>query len=119
MKITIKENAVKMLNNKLEHDQFLRVTVIEGGCAGLTYSAEIAKEMQDGEKVVLQSGSIRVVSNESSNKYLDGLIIDYSDDLISSGLQFTNANTKTTCGCGKSFSLAGFPAMTDGNCSNK
>ena len=118
MEIIIKEDAEKMLNNKLGQGQFLRVIVIEGGCAGLTYNAEIAKEMRAGETVIRQLGSIRIVSDEKSRDYLDGLIIDYSDDLLAGGLQFTNANTKTTCGCGKSFSLAGFPAVTGGSCGN-
>ena len=116
MKITIEEKARKMLKNKLEPDQFLRVAVTEGGCAGLTYSADIDREMQEGESVVLQSGDIRIVSNQESSQYLDGLIIDYSDDLIGGGLQFTNASAETTCGCGASFNLAGFPVIENGKC---
>ena len=116
MKIIIKEKAGEMLENKLEQDQFLRVAVTEGGCAGLTYSADIDREMQEGESVVLQSGDIRIVSNQESSQYLDGLIIDYSDDLIGGGLQFTNASAETTCGCGASFNLAGFPVIEDGKC---
>lgn len=116
MEITIKEKAQEMLNAKLEKNQFLRVTVIEGGCAGLTYSAAIDQEMKEGESVILQSGGIKIVSNEESSRYLNGLSIDYSTDLINGGLQFSNSNTKSTCGCGQSFNLAGFPVLTKGNC---
>ena len=118
MNITIKEKAEAMLNNKLEADQFLRVGVTEGGCAGLTYSADISNQMKSGESVAHTAGAIRIVTDDASSKYLDGLIIDYSDELINGGLQFTNANTKTTCGCGQSFSLsvAGFPKIDGGNC---
>ncbi|MCK4838347.1 MAG: iron-sulfur cluster assembly accessory protein [Desulfobulbaceae bacterium] len=118
MNITINEKAETMLNNKLADDQFLRVGVTEGGCAGLTYSADIGKEMKDNERVVLTAGKIRIVAAEESTKYLEGLVIDYSDDLINGGLQFTNANTKTTCGCGQSFSLAGFPKIEGGTCNS-
>jgi iron-sulfur cluster assembly protein len=117
MNITIKEKAEAMLNNKLETGQFLRVVVTEGGCAGLTYSAAIAQEMKSGERVAHTAGEIQIVTDEGSSKYLDGLVIDYSDDLINGGLQFTNANTKTTCGCGQSFSLSGFPKIEGGKCS--
>lgn len=117
MNITIKEKAEAMLNNKLASDQFLRVVVTEGGCAGLTYSATIDRELKGGESVVRAAGAIRIVSDEVSSKYLDGLVIDYSDDLINGGLQFTNANTSTTCGCGQSFNLAGFPKVKGGTCS--
>ena len=116
MNITIKEKAETMLNNKLEADQFLRVGVTTGGCAGLTYSADIAREMKADEGVVHTAGKIRIVAAPESLQFLDGLIIDYSDDLINGGLQFTNANTKTTCGCGQSFSLAGFPKIEGGQC---
>lgn len=105
-----------MLNAKLREDQFLRVTVVEGGCAGLTYGAEIAQEMQGDESVVFESGTVRVVSNAKNSRYLDGLVIDYSDDLINGGLKFTNSRTKSTCGCGQSFSLAGFPVADKGDC---
>lgn len=117
MNITIKEKAALMLNNKLAKDQFLRVGVAEGGCAGLTYSAEIASSMKDGESVVHTEGVIRIVAHGESAQYLDGLVVDYSDDLINGGLQFTNAATAKTCGCGQSFALAGFPKVEGGQCS--
>ena len=116
MNIIILEKARQMLENKLQPDQFLRVAVTEGGCAGLTYSADIDRQMKEGENVVLQSGDIRIVSDPESSRYLDGLTIDYSDDLISGGLQFTNANAGSTCGCGASFNLSGFPVIEDGKC---
>lgn len=116
MKIIIQEKARKMLENKLEPGQFLRVGVTEGGCAGLTYSADIDREMNKGESIILQSGEIRIVSNPESSRYLDGLTIDYSDDLINGGLQFTNANAGSTCGCGASFNLSGFPVIENGKC---
>ena len=116
MNITILEKAEEMLKSKLEPDQFLRVVVTEGGCAGLTYGAEIDNTMKDDDSVVLENDKIKVVSDKNSSGYLDGLTIDYSDDLIGGGLQFTNSNTKKTCGCGQSFSLASFPEIPEGDC---
>lgn len=118
MNITIKDKAESMLNAKLAADQFLRVGVAEGGCAGLTYSAEIVSGMPEGESVVHTAGKIRIVADAGSAQYLDGLVVDYSDDLINGGLQFTNASTTNTCGCGQSFSLAGFPKVEGGQCHN-
>ena len=116
MHITIKEKAEAMLNNKLAPGQFLRVFVKEGGCAGLTYGAAIASEMQPGESVVHTAGAIRIVTDAASVQFIDGLVIDYSDELINGGLQFTNSNTKTTCGCGQSFNLQGFPKIEGSKC---
>lgn len=118
MNITVKEKAMKMLLERNKGtEKFLRVTVGAGGCAGMTYHAEIGGELKEGEEVVFQSGDVRVVSDQQSVRYLDGLVIDYSDDLISGGLRFTNEKTKNTCGCGSSFSLAGFPVKQNGTCS--
>ena len=116
MQITIQEKAAAMLHSKLAAGQFLRIGVKEGGCAGLTYSAAITGEMQDDENVVHTAGTIRIVTDAASAKFLDGLVIDYSDDLINGGLQFTNSNTKTTCACGQSFNLSNFPPITGGSC---
>ena len=116
MNIIIKEKARKMLKTKLEPDQFLRVTVTEGGCAGLTYNADIDREMQEDESIILERDEIRIVSNDDSSRYLDGLTIDFSDELIGGGLQFTNVNAGSTCGCGASFNLSGFPVIEDGKC---
>jgi iron-sulfur cluster assembly protein len=116
MNIIILEKARQMLENKLEQDQFLRVAVTEGGCAGLVYSADIDSRMKESESVVMESGEIRIVSDPESNKYLDGLTIDFSDELIGGGLQFTNSSAETTCGCGASFNLAGFPVIENGKC---
>lgn len=118
MEITIKENAEKMLRSKLAEGQFLRVTVTEGGCAGLTYAAEVGQVMNAGDSVVLEQDGIRVVSDPTSGKYLEGLVIDYSDDLFKGGLKFSNSNTKSTCGCGSSFSLSGFPEIKGGKCNS-
>ena len=116
MNIIIKEKAETMLNSKLEAGQFLRVMVTEGGCAGLTYAAEVGREMHEGDSVVWERGGIRVVTDVKSSKYLDGLVIDYSDDLFNGGLKFTNSRTIATCSCGSSFSLSGFPEIQGGKC---
>ena len=116
MEIIIQEKARKMLENKLEPGQFLRVAVTEGGCAGLTYDADIDREMKEEERVILQSGEIKIVTDPESSRYLEGLTIDYSDELIGGGLQFTNTSAETTCDCGASFNLSGFPVIDDGKC---
>jgi iron-sulfur cluster assembly protein len=116
MNIIIQEKARKMLESKLEPDQFLRISITEGGCAGLTYSADVDREIREGESVIFESNGIRIVSDHASSGYLNGLNIDYSDELIGGGLQFANENAGTTCGCGASFNLTGFPVVEDGSC---
>ena len=118
MNIIITEKAKEMLVKKMGADKFLRILITKGGCAGLTYGAEIDQSIKAAEQVVFQSGGIRIVSDEESLQYLEGLKIDYSDDLIAGGLKLTNSKSGQTCGCGASFSLAGFPVQENGSCSS-
>lgn len=95
----------------LQDDAFVRIKTITGGCAGMTYEAEIAEIMLDGEIIAHQDDQVRVVSDKASLPYLEGLEVDYSDDLISVGYRFRNGQNDSSCGCGASFSLAGFPTL--------
>ena len=113
--ITISGRAQEVLNQHgAGGGKFLRITVKSGGCAGMTYDAEIDELMRLGEKVVQEDNGIKIISDQSSISYLDGLNIDYSDDLISVGFRFSNSSNESSCGCGASFALAGFPELNKG-----
>lgn len=116
MNITITEKANEMLQKKLDSGKFLRVLITKGGCAGLTYGAEIDQTLKETDQVVYENGGVRIVADPESLQYIEGLNIDYSDDLIAGGLKLTNSNSGKTCGCGASFSLAGFPVQAGGSC---
>ena len=96
---------------------FVRVLVKSGGCAGMTYDAEIDTTLQPGEKIVFKMEDITIVSNDESLPFLEGLRIDYSNDLISAGFRFNNDTNESSCGCGASFTLAGFPELNKGELS--
>ena len=93
----------KLLGLGLDQERFLRLGVRPGGCAGMTYDAVIDDSLEEGDQVVYESDALRVVSDASNIVYLDGLNIDYSDDLVQSGFVLSNANVKKSCGCGSSF----------------
>ena len=57
------------------------------------------------DRVVFHDGDFRAISDQESISYLDGLEIDYSDDLIQSGFRFRNPNAVKACGCGSSFQV--------------
>ncbi len=117
MTITITEKARKELQKQgAGHATFLRIRVKTGGCAGMTYDAEIGSVKGEDERVV-QRDTITIVSNEESLSFLEGLCIDYSDDLISAGFRFSNSSNESSCGCGASFALAGFPTVAKGGAS--
>ena len=82
----------------------LRVAVKGGGCSGLTYVLEIAKEPKSEDKIVEQQG-VRIFVDKKSYVYLAGTVLDFSDGLNGKGFVFNNPNAKKTCGCGTSFSV--------------
>lgn len=77
----------------------------------MTYDAEIDSQMNPDEKVIQTHNGIDVVTTIGSIPYLLGLVIDYSDDLITAGFRFNNSSSESSCGCGASFAVAGFPDL--------
>lgn len=81
----------------------LRISVVGGGCSGFSYS--MAFETQPGMlDKTYNFGDLKVFVDQASMLYLDGAQVDYVETLEGSGFKFNNPNTKSTCGCGSSFS---------------
>ena len=49
---------------------------------------------------------IQMVVDRQSLSYIDGLTLDYSEDLMGGGFRFHNPNALQSCGCGHSFSIS-------------
>lgn len=81
----------------------LRVGVVTGGCAGLSYEMKFQKNPYDNDKVCEQNG-LKVIVNDESIPFLQGIQIDYVDTLKESGFKYKNPNASSSCGCGTSFS---------------
>jgi iron-sulfur cluster assembly protein len=104
MNINVTDRAIERLKSLDVTDaRFLRVSVVSGGCSGMTWRAAIDTELDDADEVVFEKDGVRIVSEFKSMLYLDGLNIDYSDDLINAGFRFSNPNADKSCGCGASF----------------
>ena len=84
-------------------DGGLRVKVVGGGCSGLTYKMDL-DQVRDGDKVFEHAGA-KLVVDRKSFLYLNGTVLDYQDELMSSGFNLQNPNVKRTCGCGSSFGV--------------
>lgn len=85
----------------------LRVGVIGGGCSGFSYNMEFTdgKPVKEGTPdKIFEFGELKVYVDQVSLMYLEGTEINYVEGLQGSGFTFRNPNTKSTCGCGSSFS---------------
>ncbi|MBF0305532.1 MAG: iron-sulfur cluster assembly accessory protein [Alphaproteobacteria bacterium] len=80
----------------------LRVMVEAGGCQGMRYQLGLEAEMQPDD-AVLDFGGVKVFLDPVSAPLLDGVAIDYVDNLEGAGFVFDNPGAKAQCGCGKSF----------------
>lgn len=83
----------------------MRINVSAGGCSGLYYTLDLENSLNAQESdLVYNSQDITIVTNKQSDNYLQGLHLDFSEDLMGGGFRFHNPNAQSTCGCGISFS---------------
>jgi len=103
--IEISENAAKKINKLVADagrpEAGLRVKVVGGGCSGLTYKMNLDVP-RAGDKVFETDGA-KLVVDRKSFLYLNGTLLEYTDDLMSAGFNLQNPNIKRSCGCGASF----------------
>ncbi|MCL6481354.1 MAG: iron-sulfur cluster insertion protein ErpA [Firmicutes bacterium] len=82
----------------------LRVAVVGGGCSGFQYHMAFDNNQNSTDNVVEVDG-LKVLVDQMSLMYLNGVEIDYIETLEGAGFKFNNPNVKSTCGCGSSFSV--------------
>ena len=82
----------------------VRVGVKSGGCAGMSYMMEYAKEAKKNEEVIEDKG-VKVFIDSNAVMYLLGTEMDYKTDKFSSQFVFKNPNETERCGCGESFKV--------------
>jgi len=82
----------------------LRVAVVGGGCSGFQYHMGFDNNQNSTDNVVEVDG-LKVLVDQMSLMYLNGVEIDYIETLEGAGFKFNNPNVKSTCGCGSSFSV--------------
>ncbi len=82
----------------------VRVSVIGGGCSGLSYKIDFGDE-KDRDRIMKFDNGLTVFIDPKSSIYLKGVTLDYQDGLDGKGFVFKNPNASNTCGCGESFSV--------------
>ena len=82
----------------------VRVAVKSGGCAGMSYVMEYAKEVNPNDEVIEDKG-VKVLIDPKAIMYLLGTEMDYKKEELSSTFVFKNPNETERCGCGESFKV--------------
>lgn len=81
----------------------VRISVVGGGCSGLSYDIDFETEARDGDSIYGEHPKIFV--DPKSLALIDGLELDISASMVGTGFVFRNPNAAKTCGCGTSFSV--------------
>ena len=82
----------------------LRVGVKNGGCAGMSYTVELAEEARTGETLVEEKG-VKVLVEPKAVLFLIGARMDFVTSKLSATFTFENPNETASCGCGESVAL--------------
>ena len=88
----------------------VRLGVKKGGCAGMTYTMDLAETVAKGDEVVDANG-VRVLVDPAAVLFLFGTEMDFTVDKLSARFVFRNPNETSACGCGESVSLT--PAKSE------
>ena len=84
--------------------QGVRVGVVNGGCAGMSYTMDYAEAPQAFEEVVEDQG-VKVFIDPKAIMFLIGTEMDFVRDKLAARFVFNNPNQTAACGCGESVTL--------------
>tara|TARA_B100000029_G_scaffold468985_2_gene506474 strand:- start:2038 stop:2355 length:318 start_codon:yes stop_codon:yes gene_type:complete len=101
--INFSKKAVERINELLSKKPigtFFRIAVKGGGCSGFKYDFSFDSKFEEND---LKHENI--VIDKSSLEMIKGSLVDFSEELIGQSFKISNPKTKSSCGCGISFSL--------------
>ncbi len=101
--VNFSKQAVERINqliSKKPQGTFFRIAVKGGGCSGFKYDFSFDNKIDNND---LKHNNI--VIDKSSLDMLKGSNIDFNNELIGSSFKISNPKTKSSCGCGISFSF--------------
>ena len=101
--IKFTDNALKQINSLLEDKQkgsYFRIAIKGGGCSGFKYDFSF-EDKKENDDIVFNN----ILIDENSANLLKGSQFDYITEIIGSSFKITNPQSKSSCGCGESFSV--------------
>ena len=101
--IKFTDKAIKQINQLLstkDKGSFFRIAIKGGGCSGFQYDFSFDKSIEIDD---LKFENILI--DKTSADLLKGSEVDYVSELIGDSFKISNPQTKSSCGCGVSFSL--------------
>ena len=101
--IKITDKAIKQINEMLlkkNKGSFFRIAIKGGGCSGFQYDFSFDSKPEDDD---VRFDNILI--DKQSAELLKGSEVDFVKELIGESFKINNPQSKSSCGCGVSFSL--------------
>ena len=98
------ERVKEIMANTKESILGVRIGVASGGCAGMSYVMEYAKNTNPNDEIIEDKG-VKVLIDPKAIMYLLGTEMDYKKGELSTTFVFKNPNETERCGCGESFKI--------------
>ena len=101
--IKFTDNAIKQINLLLsnkDNGDFFRIAIKGGGCSGFKYDFSFDAKSNEED---LKFNNILI--DKTSADLLKGSEVDFVSELIGDSFKISNPQSKSSCGCGVSFSL--------------
>ena len=101
--INFSKQAVEKINrliSKKPSGTYFRIAVKGGGCSGFKYDFSFDSKIDENDLT-----HENIIIDKSSLEMLKGSEVDFAQELIGSSFKISNPKTKSSCGCGISFSF--------------
>ena len=101
--IKFTENAIKQVNKLMSVKKpgtYFRISVKGGGCSGFKYDFSFDDNIEKNDEKLNN-----IIIDKNSLEILTGSEIDFVSELIGTSFKISNPKTKSSCGCGISFSM--------------
>ncbi|OAI45303.1 hypothetical protein AYO44_02550 [Planctomycetaceae bacterium SCGC AG-212-F19] len=102
---TATATATAPADTNVEKKLYLRIRVVGGGCSGFQNRLDLDFDVNPKIDEIFVCHGVPVAVDKRSLMYLDGVNIDFHDDLNRTGFSINNPSAKSTCGCGSSYSM--------------
>lgn len=94
----------KLMETEPEGTDFLRVSVLSGGCNGYSYSFKF-EDKKGPADIEIKNGDAILLVDAISYELIKGSEIDFIETLEASQFIINNPNAVSSCGCGNSFGV--------------
>ena len=101
--IKFTDNAINQINHLLtskEKGSYFRIAIKGGGCSGFQYDFSFDKSQHNDDLC-----HENILIDKTSADLLKGSEVDFVKELIGDSFKINNPQSKSSCGCGVSFSL--------------